>query len=704
MLFRTSLKQTLRTPVKLVAYFLITALVAAFLCVGLNLYQKSEENIAAAEDCFTTIAVPEAYAEMTRGGTLMREFTEEDYAPFLLTDEQIANMGLPAGTKAYGSFPPELQPAGYTVAYPTETELEFEKLEEPDGIMQAELGGRFGAMVKNGLSFGTHGRDALELMPSTNDVIIFTLNGTGTVTAPNYYSDPDAPYESYQRALDVTVHEWANPLLEYGDTLVIINKISPDAFKLAELYGGTVDFPLGTEANDGSFSLEAGKQYIMMLSSSMPRTTGNKLSGTVDAAVGPTDYYAERFYYYDEDSSKQCDAAAGVQRNAVCLVEEYAEGFFATEKGRFFQEAITAIKINVNSLTAITTNDLSAMRPFHSGKVYIPEGRAFTEAEYANGEKVCLVSAAMAELNGWKTGDTLPLSFYRCDPMRYCDEPQDITSEWKYSTYNMPDSSGFFDEGEFTIVGMFDGRVEKSQRKQYNSTTDKLHMVNVIIPEASVQNAPEPRIYKYTSSIRLENSKAIDFITAMQASGLMDSAEGEYGSYELRLTVYDQGYSLVAPGLNQLSRVSRLTLLLSAAAAGLAVLVLAVIHVLRMRREIAAMRSLGTKKRQIMAIALSGVLLVCLLGAAVGACAGHVLSAEVTERVLASAEEDAADTTFTAMMGEETAKEFTFALESEPRLALAAGGAVVAVFAVFAALLLAAELQKPPMVQLGVKE
>ena len=107
MLFRTSLKQTLRTPVKLVAYFLITALVAAFLCVGLNLYQKSEENIVAAEDCFTTIAMPEAYAEMTRGGTLMREFTEEDYAPFLLTDEQIANMGLPAGTKAYGSFPPE---------------------------------------------------------------------------------------------------------------------------------------------------------------------------------------------------------------------------------------------------------------------------------------------------------------------------------------------------------------------------------------------------------------------------------------------------------------------------------------------------------------------------------------------------------------------------------------------------------------------
>ena len=216
-----------------------------------------------------------------------------------------------------------------------------------------------------------------------------------------------------------------------------------------------------------------------------------------------------------------------------------------------------------------------------------------------------------------------------------------------------------------------------------------------------MQNAPAPELSQYTTTIRLENAEAQAFMAEMAASGLM---EEQQGGYELGLTVYDQGYSLVAPGLNQLSRVSRLTLLLSAAAAGLAVLVLAVIHVLRMRREIAAMRSLRTKKRQIMAIALSGVLLVCLIGAAVGACAGHVLSAKVTERVLASAEEDAADTTFTAMMGEETAKEFTFALESEPRLALAAGGAVVAVFAIFAALLLAAELQKPPMAQLGVKE
>ena len=59
MQFRISLKRILRTPVKMIAYFLITALIAAFLCVGLNLRTHSKANIAAADAAFTTIAIPE---------------------------------------------------------------------------------------------------------------------------------------------------------------------------------------------------------------------------------------------------------------------------------------------------------------------------------------------------------------------------------------------------------------------------------------------------------------------------------------------------------------------------------------------------------------------------------------------------------------------------------------------------------------------
>jgi len=73
--------------------------------------------------------------------------------------------------------------------------------------------------------------------------------------------------------------------------------------------------------------------------------------------------------------------------------------------------------------------------------------------------------------------------------------------------------------------------------------------------------------------------------------------EEQEGGYQLGLTVYDQGYSHVGPGLRQLSRVSRLTLTLALAVSGLAVVVLAVIHALRGRREVASMRALGTCTR-----------------------------------------------------------------------------------------------------------
>ena len=324
----------------------------------------------------------------------------------------------------------------------------------------------------------------------------------------------------------------------------------------------------------------------------------------------------------------------------------------------------------------------------------IAQGRAFTEEEYTAGAKVCLVGDYIAELNGWQLGDTLSLSFY---------ETEYVYGRFRETTAFRSPTKDFFDEGEYTIIGMYSGNVathDLNDRRNY-MPGEAIDMCDVIFPTNSVANAPAAVPSRDTTSIRLKNSEAQAFMAEMAASGLM---EEQPGSYELGLTVYDQGYSHVAPGLNQLARVSRLTLLLSAGAAGAAVLALALLHVLRMRREIAAMRSLGTKKGQIAVLSLAGILLVCLLGACVGAYVGHMVSAEVAGRVLAGAEEAAVDTTFTAMMGEETAKEFAFTLESDPKLAVVAGGAAVVAFALLALLLLAAELQRSPMCLLAEKE
>ena len=656
MLFRTSLKQTLRTPVKLVAYFLITGLVVAFLCVGLNLRASSKANLSAADTAFTIVAVPEFQALLDEKGQLCSGLSGALNASY-------------AACPAYG--------------------YDLTTIKSAVGVANVDVQGRFGACIsgRDNIKTGTDIENAVK-----DDVIIFTVNGNKTITV--------SPLSSTK--VPVTVSFSALGFLDsYQDTIELLSQIRPEVFLISSQEEGAQPveqvqplqgFEMGTEEGDGTFYLEPGKTYIMACSP-MPVQEAIAQTITVYAVMLWEDsFHAGSEIRYDGKNGW----TETVNRNCTqkyLPIAPYEDGFFETERGAFFQDIIDAYRATASSLNAITTNDLAAMRPFHSGGVRIAEGRAFTEEEYASGAKVCLVSDYIAELNGWQVGDTLPLSFYEA---RYL-----FGNTYRCSAFRMPTTS-FFDAGEYTVIGIYSGNVIRNYSgvRAY-AKGNGLDAKDVLLPAGSVANTPLPELSQYTTTIRLENAEAQAFMAEMAASGLMEEQDG---GYELGLTVYDQGYSLVAPGLNQLSRVSRLTLLLSAAAAGLAVLVLAVIHVLRMRREIAAMRSLGTKKRQIMAIALSGVLLVCLLGAAVGACAGHVLSAEVTERVLASAEEDAADTTFTAMMGEETAKEFTFALESEPRLALAAGGAVVAVFAVFAALLLAAELQKPPMAQLGVKE
>ena len=51
-----SLKQLLRTPMKIVLYFVLPLLAAAFLCLGLNLYQYASSNLNAVYTTFDVTA------------------------------------------------------------------------------------------------------------------------------------------------------------------------------------------------------------------------------------------------------------------------------------------------------------------------------------------------------------------------------------------------------------------------------------------------------------------------------------------------------------------------------------------------------------------------------------------------------------------------------------------------------------------------
>ena len=133
-------------------------------------------------------------------------------------------------------------------------------------------------------------------------------------------------------------------------------------------------------------------------------------------------------------------------------------------------------------------------------------------------------------------------------------------------------------------------------------------------------------------------------------------------------------------------------------------MVLSLVQALRCRRELAIMRMLGTPRRKALVIALAAVALVCALGAGIGAYAGSAISTEVAQKVVESADENAADTTFTAMMGEGKSNEFDFTLESDPAFAIAAFAAVSAAFLLLSLVFIAPQTKRSPMALLGEKE
>ncbi len=55
-----------------------------------------------------------------------------------------------------------------------------------------------------------------------------------------------------------------------------------------------------------------------------------------------------------------------------------------------------------------------------SGDVHLPKGELFSEEDYENGNKVCIISQKLLEVMGWEIGDTIDFSFYETNYMCKC--------------------------------------------------------------------------------------------------------------------------------------------------------------------------------------------------------------------------------------------------------------------------------------------
>lgn len=714
MLARWSMKQTLRAPVRSIAMLLVTALVCTFLTVGFDLEYSARVGRENIRETFLVAAVPSFTALVDRYGRTEMQMRAE--AEAIVAQEQEAGIG-DSQIEWY------LEPMVGEILYSAQN-YDWTELMEAPGAQCLTRWTQYGALLEGrGWAGGPY---------SFGNIMRLRYNGTEPLFLESCLDGrvgeyPIRPSEHFFMPGELELIQWGNVGTEYkyasipkwteGMTLDVV-ELSWEGYAegaQADRMRAWKDFSFDEEGRLTGLWLRPGQEYI--ISGYFNMTDGLEGSTvSVSASDGRAYNFFESRFAYDSDGF--------VPRSSLGRPEGYPSdlGFFGgmlpytpdfwdTEAGQQYADFQKDLDIAFGSTTAAAVDDLSLVPAFYNGKVYIAQGRTFSQEDYDTGAKVCLISGYYAEKKKLAVGDRLDMRFYESNfPMTgntaYCNNQ--LPDLWKPAalsdgteTYRIGDP--FFDSGSYEVVGIYDGQVYEQNLNQVEfSLTRGMHCDTILVPSASLANRPETtRDDAWHTAILVDSKRVNEFLDYVQTSTLLDET-GD--GVKMDLTVYDQGLSNMTRVLEQLTRVSRLTMGLALGSAGLAVVMLSVLTLQKNKRQIAALRSLGVREKQIPQAVLAGVLVVCLVGAILGAAAGGIVSQKVGSAVLASAKEDVGDGTFSAMLAQSGGDAVDLSIVTSPLSMVLAAAGVMLVLGLLCFVLVRREAKNSPILQLGAKE
>ena len=258
-----------------------------------------------------------------------------------------------------------------------------------------------------------------------------------------------------------------------------------------------------------------------------------------------------------------------------CETEPWLEITEDTEIPEIFYQYANMYRTANSYVRLETSANIAALEVFQQDILRLQEGR-FPEA----GEKsACVVSFDMAQQMGLSLGDPISLSVWDSDPE---------------DRFNLTESR---EEKQLTVVGI---------------TTKNEEYYGCVWASDAENTYTSPLFGYQLGRAVLENGTARQ--TADAISSLCPS--------NVRVTLYDQGYSAAAQPL-QTMQTTAMAITLAAACSALAVLLLfAYLFVGRQQETVKVLISLGTPKGKIHAWLLSGAVVICGVAAALGAACG----------------------------------------------------------------------------------
>lgn len=354
-----------------------------------------------------------------------------------------------------------------------------------------------------------------------------------------------------------------------------------------------------TPSGDGYYSAIISKVIYSNLARENTRiiiNAGNKelQKGHYYLIYGNVYRTLSNFLYFDfEEYSNLIAEEKGIEvPNFLDITCEPGSGslYKLPEDCPLYQVADTWKIIN-NSVLVCATDNLMSLFPFNQQELYIAEGRVFSDEEYRNGSKVCIISDNAAKRIGIGIGDTINLS------VAVSKYPGIENSFWI--------EDGFQYSDEFTVVGIT------------NSVQDKDYYV--FVPKSSGVPS-EPYYIGYTvGQAVIKNKDAVAFYEHM--TPLMTG--------RLNLTIYDQGYSSVAEPFEIILRVIKIVTFVCAIMEIAMLVLFGFLFVYRQKTASEIMLLLGSGKKRVCAYFLYSSGLISLVASSLGAVTGYYLHERV---------------------------------------------------------------------------
>ncbi len=446
------------------------------------------------------------------------------------------------------------------------------------------------------------------------------------------------------------------------------------------------DFYFCDHNNPKPEPLEAGKTYVMYLMDGLPHGwqmgENNSYEWVPAGVIG----------------SDQTDLLGNPleEKFPEVFYEEVTEGFYETEQGQRWLEFAGALDRTYHSVPVTPVSDLNLLMPFYRGDAYLIEGNTFTDIDYEEGRKVCLVSRFFARNNDLSVGDSLPLSLVLAS---YSGSTSSDASYLYWPDYRLVNAEGKayepFEEDDYEVIGIYDWSPGSSRENEY-----ALGRNEVLIPATAITGDPQNNIAAY-GPMKAANTSFCIPNGSIRAYQELWEAQGVEG---VELHFYDKGYTELQESLKGIRRIS-VILLMSGIVTSLLVLVFFCnLFITKQCRRTAVERSMGMGKKQCIVSLLTGLLLLCTVGCTLGSAAGSLLTREVVQGMETGGHYDTRYSNGVMAVEGNEAEEIVLDDSVNIAVAAASGIGVLAAAVLLSLFLIRGNLKKEPLELLGRRE